>query len=133
MTDHCDAKTGTPRQLVTSCENALVKAHSELLQDEFQRLLDADKEEDLNRMYNLLHRIPDGLDPLRTRFEEHVKKVGLGNVERIVAAEKDAVVSKPKGMPVATYSCAYQGLCTHRNRKHTSRLCWKCTPRTQTW
>lgn len=69
----------------------LVKAHTELLQEEFQRLLDQDKEEDLNRMYNLLHRIPDGLDPLRVRFEEHVKRVGLNAVERIVTGDKDVV------------------------------------------
>lgn len=78
-------------QLVTTCENALVKAHTEVLQEEFQRLLDQDKEDDLNRMYNLLHRIPDGLDPLRTRFEDHVKKVGNGNVDKIVTGEKDVV------------------------------------------
>jgi len=84
----------TKKALVTTCETALVKAHSELLQEEFQRLLDQDKEEDLNRMYNLLHRIPDGLAPLRERFEGHVKRVGLSNVERVVTGEKD-VESKP--------------------------------------
>lgn len=81
-----------------TCENALVKAHSDVLQEEFQRLLDQDKEDDLNRMYNLLHRIPDGLDPLRTRFEDHVKKVGNNNVEKIVTGEKEVVslfVSNP--------------------------------------
>lgn len=80
-------------QLVTTCEGALVTAHSELLQEEFQRLLDQDKEDDLNRMYNLLHRIPDGLEPLRLRFEEHVKRIGLSNVERVVTGEKDVVSS----------------------------------------
>jgi cullin 1 len=76
---------------VTACENVLVKAHIDLLQEEFQRLLEQDKEDDLNRMYNLLHRIPDGLDPLRTRFEEYVKRVGLSAVERIVTEDKDPV------------------------------------------
>lgn len=79
----------TKKPLVTACENVLVKAHIDLLQEEFQRLLEQDKEEDLQRMYNLLHRIPDGLDPLRTRFEEHVKRVGLSTVERIVTEDKD--------------------------------------------
>jgi cullin 1 len=74
-----------------ACETVLVKNHSEVLQEEFQRLLDQDKEEDLNRMYNLLHRIPDGLDPLRLRFEEHVKRVGLSTVERVVSGDKDVV------------------------------------------
>lgn len=69
----------------------LVKAHIDLLQEEFQRLLEQDKEEDLNRMYNLLHRIPDGLDPLRARFEEFVKRVGLNAVERVVTEDKEPV------------------------------------------
>ena len=80
------------QQLVGACEEVLVKAHSDILQEEFQRLLDQDKEEDLNRMYNLLHRIPDGLDPLRVRFEDHVKRVGLSNVDRVVTGEN--VVSR---------------------------------------
>lgn len=81
----------TKKALVTTCEDVLVKAHSEVLQEEFQRLLDQDKEEDLNRMYNLLHRIPDGLDPLRLRFEEHVKRVGSSTVDRVVGADKEVV------------------------------------------
>lgn len=38
---------------------------------------------DLHRMYSLLSRIPEGLDPLRTRFEEHVRKAGLSAIEKI--------------------------------------------------
>lgn len=37
-------------------------------------------------MYLLLSRIPNGLDPLRERFEQHVKKAGLDSVERAVGA-----------------------------------------------
>ena len=35
-------------------------------------------------MYALLSRIPEGLDPLRKRFEEHVKKAGLSAVSKLV-------------------------------------------------
>lgn len=38
---------------------------------------------DLYRMYTLLSRIKDGLDPLRTRFEQHVKRAGLSTIEKI--------------------------------------------------
>jgi cullin 1 len=76
-------------QLISTCENVLIKAHREIMQDEFQALLDAEKEEDLNRMYNLLSRIPDGLEPLVKRFEAHVKKAGLDSVERITAEGTD--------------------------------------------
>jgi cullin 1 len=44
-------------------------------------------------MYKLLARIPDGLDPLRNRFENHVRNSGLAAVER-VAAEGDATEPK---------------------------------------
>lgn len=37
-------------------------------------------------MYGLLVRIPTGLEPLRKRFEEHVKKAGLAAVERVIPA-----------------------------------------------
>jgi cullin 1 len=52
--------------------------------DNFQNLLDFDKDEDLQRMYSLLSRIPEGLEPLRKKFEEHVKKAGLAAVSRLV-------------------------------------------------
>lgn len=45
-------------------------------------------------MYLLLSRIPSGLDPLRTRFEQHVKKAGLESVEKIVGEAQDAVEPK---------------------------------------
>ncbi len=52
--------------------------------EEFQKLLDFDKDEDLQRMYALLSRIPEGLDPLRKKFEEHVKRAGLAAVAKLV-------------------------------------------------
>jgi len=54
--------------------------------NEFQPLLDADRESDLARMYGLLMRVSTGLEPLRKKFEEHVKKAGLAAVERVLPA-----------------------------------------------
>ncbi len=54
------------------------------MREEFQTLLDFDKDEDLQRMYALLARIPDGLEPLCKKFEEHVKKTGLNAVVKLV-------------------------------------------------
>ena len=71
--------------LMKTCENALISEHSPLLRDEFQNLLDNDRVEDLARMYNLLARVPEGLDPLRQRFETHVRKAGLMAVEKVAA------------------------------------------------
>ena len=69
--------------LMKTCLSVLVTAHSTLLRDEFQVLLDTDRQEDLARMYKLLSRIVDGLEPLRTKFEAHVRKSGLAAVEKV--------------------------------------------------
>ncbi|KAG0231395.1 hypothetical protein BGW42_006523 [Actinomortierella wolfii] len=73
----------THRPLIQTCENVLVRGHAEIIWDEFQNLLNQDKQEDLYRMFSLLLRIPDGLEPLRTRFETHVRKAGLSAIEKI--------------------------------------------------
>ena len=73
------------RKLMETCNEALISNHSVLLRDEFQVLLDNERTDDLARMYKLLNRIKDGLDPLRTRFEAHVRKAGLAAVEKVSA------------------------------------------------
>ena len=79
--------------LMKACLKVLVSDHSTLLREEFQRLLDADRQDDLARMYRLLQRIPNGLDPLRTRFEAHVRRAGEESVEK-VASEDEALDPK---------------------------------------
>ncbi|ESK95046.1 hypothetical protein Moror_13936 [Moniliophthora roreri MCA 2997] len=76
--------TQTRKTLISKCEHVLIREHAELMWDSFQNLLDFDKDEDLQRMYSLLSRIPEGLEPLRKRFEEHVKKAGLAAVSKLV-------------------------------------------------
>ena len=71
------------KKLMDTCNEALITNHSILLRDEFQILLDNERTEDLARMYKLLSRIKDGLDPLRNRFETHVRKAGLAAVEKV--------------------------------------------------
>ena len=70
--------------LMKTCLEVLVTAHSSLLRDEFQVLLDGDRQEDLARMYRLLARISNGLEPLRTKFEAHVRKEGLAAIDKVV-------------------------------------------------
>ena len=76
------------KHLTETCLDVLVTAHSSLLRDEFQVLLNNERQEDLGRMYRLLSRVKEGLDPLREKFETHVRKAGLAAVEK-VAAEGD--------------------------------------------
>ena len=71
----------------------LVGDHATVLRDEFQKLLDLDRQEDIARMYKLLHRVKDGLDPLRTKFEHHVRRSGEAAIEKI-ASEGEAVEPK---------------------------------------
>ena len=76
--------TKTRKELISKCENVLIREHGELMWDSFQNLLDFDKDEDLQRMYSLLSRIPEGLEPLRKRFEAHVKQAGLAAISELV-------------------------------------------------
>jgi len=73
----------TRKQLISKCEHVLIRQHAEVMWESFQSLLDDDKDEDLQRMYALLSRIPEGLEPLREKFEEHVKKAGQAAVSKL--------------------------------------------------
>lgn len=75
------------------CNAALIADHSIILRDEFQVLLENDRTDDMQRMYGLLSRIPDGLEPLRTKFEAHVRKAGLAAVGKVAV---DADKLEPK-------------------------------------
>ncbi|KAG1745820.1 Cullin-domain-containing protein [Suillus paluster] len=89
--------TDTRKQLVSKCEHVLIRQHSDLMWESFQSLLDFDKDEDLQRMYALLSRIPEGLEPLRKKFEEHVKKAGLAAVAKLFGeGSEGADVLDPK-------------------------------------
>lgn len=100
------------------CENVLIRGHQQLLWDEFQALLDSEKPDgtlssshvckthavsvDLFRIYTLLSRIPEGLDPLRKTFETHVKRTGLAAVEKVAGEAGDSLVRPYDSCPVST-------------------------------
>ncbi|KAI1381903.1 Cullin-domain-containing protein [Hypoxylon crocopeplum] len=95
--------------LKKTCNKALIADHSAMLRDEFQVLLDNDREDDMARMYSLLSRIADGLDPLRQKFEAHVRNAGLHAVAKVAA---DAEKLEPKVYVEALLEThtRYQGL-----------------------
>ncbi len=88
--------TNTRKALINKCEHVLIREHAELMWESFQGLLDYDKDEDLQRMYALLSRIPEGLEPLRKKFEEHVKRAGLAAVAKLVGEGGAAADVDPK-------------------------------------
>ncbi|PIO54815.1 hypothetical protein TELCIR_23812 [Teladorsagia circumcincta] len=52
----------------------------ELFQNEFGALLEANKYDDLARMYKLCERVEDGLNNLRSALESHITKEGLAAI-----------------------------------------------------
>ncbi|KAB8337085.1 hypothetical protein FH972_021389 [Carpinus fangiana] len=97
--------------LTKTCNQALIADHSGLLRDEFQTLLDNDRIEDLGRMYKLLQRIPDGLDPLRSRFEKHVSEAGKASILKVVQdAGAEAVEPKSYVDAILAIHTQYQDL-----------------------
>ncbi|KIM20116.1 hypothetical protein M408DRAFT_309155 [Serendipita vermifera MAFF 305830] len=65
-------------------EHVIIREHLETIWDDFQQLLDHDKDEDLQRMCAMLARIPEGLGPLHKMFEDHVNHEGQQAISKLV-------------------------------------------------
>ncbi|KDN34960.1 hypothetical protein RSAG8_12011, partial [Rhizoctonia solani AG-8 WAC10335] len=110
----------TRRTLISKCEEALIRGQLGRMQEDAQRLLYADQDEDLQRMSQLLSRVPGGLDPLRKRFERDVNKAGLEAIADLqrAAAHSPGGTLEPK-VVVDTLSevyCKNQDIVSRRFR-----------------
>ncbi|EFY85491.1 WD repeat-containing protein, putative [Metarhizium acridum CQMa 102] len=77
----------TTGPLRDACTQVLVTEHSEVLEKNFQSLLDDGREEDMARTVNFLAHVPFGLAPLRLQFETRLRKAGLAAVVKISKLE----------------------------------------------
>jgi len=99
----------TIKPLVSSCVQVLIRERLELMYETSQSLFDHSKDEDLRRMYGFLARSPDDLEPLRSKFEEHVRKAGLAAVSSL-AGEGGAVTEvDPKAYVDALFEVHRKG------------------------
>ncbi|ESO94254.1 hypothetical protein LOTGIDRAFT_215748 [Lottia gigantea] len=78
--------------LAKVCEKVLIEKHLEIFHYEFQNLLDADKNDDLGRMYQLVSRIQDGLGELKSLLETHIFNQGQTAIDRC----GEAALNDPK-------------------------------------
>jgi len=73
----------TRQPLISECEHVLIRERLPLMVDAVPGLLESDREEDLQRIYSLLSRIPESLELLQKKFEEHVKQTGRAGISKL--------------------------------------------------
>ena len=71
----------TKPDLDACVEKELIENHLEIFYTEFKNLLNDNKNDDLARMYQLVSRVPNGLDELKKLLEAHIAEKGRAAIE----------------------------------------------------
>jgi len=82
----------TQLPLASKCETVLIHKHLDAFKVEFQTLLNADKNDDLARMYMLVSRTTDGLTDLKQILEAHINTQGQQAIDKC----GDTAANEPK-------------------------------------
>ncbi|CAG8505419.1 9997_t:CDS:10, partial [Scutellospora calospora] len=69
--------------IIKECETQYVAMHQSRIHGEFEAMISNEKYEDCTMAYNLLSRIPDGVNPLLEIFEKYISNIGKGMIERM--------------------------------------------------
>lgn len=72
----------TEEILLKKCEEVLIQKHLDLFYSEFENLLNDCKNDDLARMYDLVAKIPDGLNELKRLLEIYIYNQGMEALEK---------------------------------------------------
>eukprot|EP00007_Cunea_sp_BSH-02190019_P009730 CAMPEP_0174244780 /NCGR_PEP_ID=MMETSP0417-20130205/36623_1 /TAXON_ID=242541 /ORGANISM="Mayorella sp, Strain BSH-02190019" /LENGTH=756 /DNA_ID=CAMNT_0015324503 /DNA_START=51 /DNA_END=2321 /DNA_ORIENTATION=- len=75
--------------LMKTLELVLIDAHKEAMWGIFQELLHESREEDLKRIYSLLCRLSDGLQPLQASLEEYAKQFGQKEMSAVAKSANE--------------------------------------------
>jgi cullin 1 len=109
---------GSVQKLISAVEVQLIYTHTKRLQRDFSLLLAQNSTRDLEVVYRLLKRIPDGIEPLAVCFETFVHQQGVTALEAIQQQLKFDEHEKCCAMYVSSLAPLLQSL-----RKQIAECC----------